>query len=148
MVGGISMSQYKDSSQEKDLPLVKEAFKFLQGEDIDISLENVKNLMQFAPHIKELFVKATELSQTSGQNVFDVLKKVISIYEEELKREDLTFEQRTEIYDRMDKHSLNVMKQDESNKNFIGGALKVGLAVLVGGAIKYGPKLVKTIGKK
>src|SRR5690606_37712941 len=107
-------------SQEKELSLLEEAFELLQNADIDISLDDVKNLLQFSPHVKELIVKATELSHNSGQNVFDVIKKVISVYEEELKRDDLTFEQRTAIYDRMDKHALNAMQQDDSNKKFIG----------------------------
>jgi len=142
------MSQNIDDSQEKDLSLIKEAFELFQNEDIDISLEDVKNLMQYSPHVKELFVKATELSHTSGQNVFDAIKKVISVYEEELKRDDLTFEQRTAIYDRMDKHTLNAMQQDDSNKKFIGGAIGVVGAVLVGGAVKFGPKIVKAMVKK
>jgi hypothetical protein len=142
------LSQSQDGSQGKDLSLIEEAFEILQKEDIDISLEDVKNLMQFSPHVKELFVKTIELSHSSGQNVFDVLKKVISIYEEELKRDDLTFEQRVAIYDRMDKQVLNAMEQDDSNKKFIGGAIGVALAALVGGAVKFGPKIIKAIVKK
>ncbi|PFO84711.1 hypothetical protein [Bacillus cereus] len=142
------MSQNKDGSQQDELSLIKEAFELLQNEGIDISLEDVKNLMQFSPNVKELFLKATELSHTSGQNVFDVIKKVISVYEEELKRDDLMFEQRTAIYDRMDKHVLNAMQQDDSNKKFIGGAIGVVITALVGGAIKFGPKIVKSIVKK
>ncbi|RBP96129.1 hypothetical protein DFO70_102456 [Cytobacillus firmus] len=142
------MSQNIYGSQEKELSLIEEAFELLQNADIDVSLEDVKNLLQFSPHVKELFVKATELSHNSGQNVFDVIKKVISVYEEELKRDDLTFEQRTAIYDRMDKHALNAMQQDDSNKKFIGGAIGVGVVALVGGAVKFGPKIVKAMVKK
>lgn len=142
------MSQNKESSHEEDLSLIEEAFELLQNEDIDISLEDVKKLMQFSPHVKELFVKATELSYTSGQNVYDIIKNVISVYEEELKRDDLTFEQRTAIYDRMDKHALNAMQQDDSNKKFIGGAIGVGVVALLGGAVKFGPKIVKAMVKK
>ncbi|WP_019375838.1 hypothetical protein [Virgibacillus halodenitrificans] len=142
------MSQSNGSSQEKDLSSIGETFELLQNNGIEISLEDVENLMQFSPHIKELFVKVTELSNTSGQNVFDILKKVISIYEEELKRDDLTFEQRTAIYDRMDKHTLNAMEQDDSNKKIIGVIIGGVLASLGVGAIKFGPKIVKSIGKK
>lgn len=138
------MSQNK----EEGLSLIEKAFELLQNEDIDISLEDVKNLMKFSPHVKELFVKATELSHTSGQNVYDIIKNVISVYEEELKRDDLTFEQRTIIYDRMDKHVLNAMQQDESDKKFIGGAIGLGVAALLGGAVKFGPKIVKAMVKK
>lgn len=142
------MSQNIDGSQEKDLSLLKEAFELLQNKNIDIPLEDVKNLMQFSPHVKELFIKAIELSHTSGQNVFEVIKKVITVYEEELKRDDLTFEQRAVIYDRMDKHALNAIQQDDSNKKFIGGAIGVVVAALVGGAVKFGPKIVKAMVKK
>lgn len=142
------MSQNTDGSQEKELSLIEEAFELLQNADIDFSLDDVKNLLQFSPHVKELFVKATELSHNSGQNVFDVLKKVISVYEEELKRDDLTFEQRTAIYDRIDIHALNAMQQDDSNKKFIGGAIGVVVVTLVGGAVKFGPKIVKAMVKK
>ncbi|WP_262176566.1 hypothetical protein [Saccharococcus sp. Marseille-Q5394] len=142
------MSPNEDGSQQENLSLIKEAFLFLQNEDIDISLEDVENIMQFSPRVKELFEKATELSHDSGQNVFDIIKKIISVYEEELKREDLTFEQRTAIYERIDKHALNAMQQDDNNKNFIGGAIGVVLTVLVGGAIKFGPKIINSIVKK
>jgi len=142
------LSQNIDGSQEKDLSLLKEAFELLQNKNIDIPLEDVKNLMQFSPHVKELFIKAIELSHTSGQNVFEVIKKVITVYEEELKRDDLTFEQRAVIYDRMDKHALNAIQQDDSNKKFIGGAIGVVVAALVGGAVKFGPKIVKAMVKK
>lgn len=142
------MSQNIDGSQEQDLSLIKGAYELLQHEDIKISLEDVKNLMQFSPHVKELFVKAIEFSHTSGQNVFDVIKKVISAYEEELKREDLTFEQRTVIYDRLDKHASNAMQQDDNNKQFIAGTIGAVLALGVSGAIKFGPKIVKSIVKK
>ena len=142
------MSQYKDGFQERDISLINEAFELLQNEGIDISREDVKNIMQLSPHVKELFLKATELSNTSGQNVFEIIRKVISVYEEELKRDDLTFEQRTAIYDRIDKHALNAMQQDDSNKKFIGGAIGVVLTALVGSAIKFGPKIVKSIAKK
>lgn len=142
------MSENKNGFQEKDSSLIKEAFELLQNEDIDISHQDLKNLMQISPYVKELFVNAIELSNDSGQNVFDVLKKVVSIYEDELKRDDLTFEQRTAIYDRMDKHALNAMQQDDSNKNFIGGAIGVVVLAVVGGAVKFGPKIVKAMVKK
>ncbi|MBN8203480.1 hypothetical protein [Bacillus sp. NTK034] len=142
------MSQNIEGSQEKELSLIEEAFELLQNADIEISLDDVKNLLQFSPHVKELFVKATGLSHNSGQNVFDVIKKVIFIYEEELKRDDLTLEQRTAIYDRMDKHAMNAMQQDDSNKKFIGGAIGAVIVALVGGAVKFGPNIVKAMVKK
>ncbi|WP_163140638.1 hypothetical protein [Bacillus sp. 22-7] len=142
------MSQNIEGSQEKELSLIEEAIELLQDADIEVSLDDVKNLLQFSPHVKELFVKATELSHDSGQNVFGVIKKAISIYEEELKRDDLTFEQRTAIYDRVDKHAMNAMQQDDSNKKFIGGAIGVVIAALVGGAVKFGPNIVKAMVKK
>ena len=138
----------KDGAQEKNLSVTKKAFELFQSEDIDISFENVKNLIQFAPHVKELFTKGIELSDKSGQNVFEVIKNAISIYEEELKRDDLTFEQRNTIYDRIDKQVENAMQQDDANKKYIVGAIGAAFTILAGGAIKYGPKLVKSIVKK
>ena len=142
------MNTKKDGAQEKNLSVTKKAFELFQSEDIDISFENVKNLIQFAPHVKELFTKGIELSDKSGQNVFEVIKNAISIYEEELKRDDLSFEQRNTIYDRIDKQVEKAMEQDNNNKKFIGGAFGVVCTILAGGAIKYGPKLVKSIVKK
>ena len=142
------MNTKKDGAQEKNLSVTKKAFEFLQSEDIDISFENVKNLMQFAPHVKELFTKGIELSDKSNQNVFEVIKNAISIYEEELKRDDLSFEQRNTIYDRIDKQVENAMQQDDANKKYIVGAISVVCSILAGGVIKYGPKVVKSIVKK
>lgn len=141
------MDQVNDGT-EKDSSLINDALELLQNEDVDISFENVKNLIQFSPYVKELFTKATELSQSSGQNVFDVIKEVISVYEEELKREDLTYDQRVNIYDRIDKHAMNAMKQDDSNKKFIAGVTGVLLTSLVGGAVKFGPRIIKSVIKK
>ena len=142
------MNSKKDGAQDKNLSVTKKAFELFQNEDIDISFEHVKNLMQFAPHVKELFTKGIELSDKSGQNVFELIKNAISIYEEELKRDDLSFEQRNTIYDRIDKQVENAMQQDDSNKKYIVGAIGAACTILAGGAIKYGPKLVKSIVKK
>ncbi|MGD6844694.1 hypothetical protein ACQCVH_19550 [Bacillus infantis] len=142
------MRQNEDGSQKKDLSLIEEASDLLQSENIDISLEDLKNLMQYSPHIKEIFAKAAELSSNSGQNVFDIIKKAISVYEVELKRDDLTFEQRTVVYGHIDKQVSNAMQQDESNKKFLGGAIGASLIVLAGGAVKFGPKIFKAIVKK
>lgn len=138
----------KNDRAQIDSTLVHDAFNFLQNEKIDISLEHVKNLIQNAPFVKELFTKITDTTEKSSQNVFDVIKKITSIYEHELKREDLTYEQRVDIYNRMDNQALHAMKQDQSNKHFIAGAAGVLITAAVGGAIKFGPKIIKSITKK
>lgn len=138
----------QNKNEQKDSTLVQDTFKFLQSENIDVSLEHVKKLIQNAPFVKELFTKITDTTEKSSQNVFDVIKKVISIYEDELKREDLTYEQRLDVYNRIDKHANNAMKQDESNKRFIAGVAGVLVTAAVGGAVKFGPKIIKSVIKK
>ncbi|MGM8365926.1 hypothetical protein ACLIBG_10675 [Virgibacillus sp. W0181] len=138
----------KNGSSQKDSTLVRDTFNFLQGENIDVSLEHLKNLIQNAPFVKELFIKITDTTEKSSQNVFDVIKKVTSIYEDELKREDLTYDQRMNIYNRIDQHAINAMKQDDSNKRFIAGVAGVLITSAVGGAIKFGPKIIKSVIKK
>lgn len=138
----------QNKNEQKDSTLVQDTFKFLQSENIDVSLEHVKKLIQNAPFVKELFTKITDTTEKSSQNVFDVIKKVISIYEDELKREDLTYEQRLDVYNRIDKHANNAMKQDESNKRFIAGVAGVLVTAAVGGAVKFGPKIIKPVIKK
>lgn len=95
-----------------------------------------------------MFVKVTETSNRSSQNVFDILKQVIAVYQDELKREDLTAEQREDIYDRMDKYAIHAREQDESNKTFMNAAMGVMTPVLVGGAVKFGPKIIKSVMRK
>jgi len=138
----------KNESEQKDSTLIRDTFNFLQNENIDISLEHVKNIIQNAPFVKDLFTKITDTTEKSSQNVFDVIKKITSIYENELKREDLTYEQRIDIYNRMDKHAGNAMKQDDSNKRFIAGVAGMLVTAAVGGAVKFGPKIIKSVIKK
>ncbi|KAA0965821.1 hypothetical protein FQ087_06020 [Sporosarcina sp. ANT_H38] len=137
----------KNKKEKQEKSLVEKASELLEKEEIDLSLEDIKKLMQLAPNIKDMFLKVTDLSFSSSQNVFEVLKQIILVYQDELKREDLTQEQRENIYDRMDKHAVNAREQDESNKKFIGGLMVVALTALVGGAVKFGPNIIKAAKK-
>ena len=137
-----------NEEEKQETSLVEKAFKLLEKEEIDLSLEDITRLMQLAPNIKDMFLKVTDLSFSSSQNVFDVLKQTILVYHDELKRDDLTQEQREAIYDRMDKHALSAREQDDSNKKFIGSVMGVALTALVGGAVKFGPRIIKSVIKK
>lgn len=128
--------------------LVEKASELLEKEEIDLSLEDIENLMQLAPNIKDMFLKVTDLSSSSSQNVFDVLKQIILVYKDELKRVDITQEQREAIYDRMDKHAQSAREQDDSNKKFIVGVIATVLTVAGGAAVKYGPKIIGGLIKK
>ncbi|UAW07789.1 hypothetical protein PVJ1_00055 [Psychrobacillus phage PVJ1] len=141
------MSEKRNETEKQESSIVEKASELLEKEGIDLSLENIKNLMQFAPNIKDMFLKVADLSDSSSQNVFDVLKQIISVYQDELQRKDITQEQREAIYDRMDKHAMNAREQDDSNKKFIGGVIAGALTVLVTGAVKYGPKIISKVKK-
>ena len=138
----------KSNPEKDEFPLAKKTIEILDKAGIDLSVEDAYNLIKLAPTIKELFLKVTDSSNSSSQNVFEVLKEVIFVYKDELKRDDLTQEQREAIYDRMDKHVSNAREQDDSNKKFYGGVLGAVLTALVGGAVKYGPKIIKAVTKK
>ncbi|MHA6261504.1 hypothetical protein ACXYMX_16715 [Sporosarcina sp. CAU 1771] len=141
------MSEMKENDKQ-ELSLVEKAFDLFEKEGIGLPIEDIKNLMQFAPNIKDMFLKVADLSSSSSQNVFDVLKQIVLVYQDELKREDLSQENREAIYDRMDKHVMNALELDDSNKKFIVGAMGVVLTALVGGAVKFGPRIIKGAIKK
>lgn len=62
----------------------------LKKDNIDISLDDIINLMKLAPSIKEMVLKITDSTFSSSNKVLDLLKQTIQIYEDELKREDLS----------------------------------------------------------
>ncbi|MES9685412.1 hypothetical protein ABWK22_21425, partial [Gottfriedia acidiceleris] len=136
------------NQEDIEQELVKEASEILEKEGFNFSIGDIKNLLKSAPNIKEMFINATKTSSSSSQNVYDIIKKTISIYEEELKNNDLTFEQRKELYKLINEQVANSQQQDDKDKTFLGMAYGVTLVALTGVGLKYGPKLVKEVGPK
>lgn len=141
------MNMEKNTKAE-EFSLAKRAFELLEKEEIDISLDDIKNLMEMAPNIKEMFLKVADSTFDSSKNVMDLLKQVIEIYQSELKREDLSQEQRENIYDRMDRHAENAQLHDDKNKRFMASLTGVALTAVVGATVKFGPNIIKSIIKK
>ncbi|PGZ88980.1 hypothetical protein [Bacillus sp. AFS029533] len=75
-------------------------------------------------YIKEMFINATKTSSSSCQNVYDIIK-TFSIYEEELKYNDFTTEQRKELYKLIIEQVANSQQKDDKDKTFLGMAYGV-----------------------
>ncbi len=137
-----------NNESENDVTLTEALQDILAHDNIDISLDDIKNLLKLAPSIKEMILKITDSTFSTSNKVLDLLKQTIQIYEGELKREDLSQEQRESIYERIDTHAKNALEHDDKNKKFIAGLTGVALTAMVGTAVKFGPNIIKSIIRK
>ncbi|PIC56675.1 hypothetical protein CSV80_13445 [Sporosarcina sp. P12(2017)] len=138
----------ENNVNKQEFTLAEKAFDLFVNEEIDISLEDITRLIELAPNVKDMFSKAVDANFGSSKDIFDLLRNIIEIYKDELKREDLSQEQREKIYDRIDQHAKDAHQHDDNNKKFINGLTGVALTAVVGTVIKFGPQIIRSVIKK
>jgi lysyl-tRNA synthetase class II len=95
--------------------------------------------------LRKIFDRATEVSKKSGTELSILISEVINIYKDELRNPDLTWEQRKEIYERIEKQIAQKSEDVDKDRKFLL-ALAYGLGVaLVGGAVSLAPKVIDSV---
>lgn len=125
------------ANMEKNM-LVNQIQGFLNSKSLDFSELDIAKLLQISPYVSELFTKIAESSK--NKEAMEIFGRVMSTYESELKRDDLTEEQRTAIYNRIDKHVKEANESSAENTWFRRGLAGT---ILVGALAIAGAKVIK-----
>lgn len=125
------------ANMEKNM-LVGQMQGFLNSKSLDFSELDIEKLLKISPYVSELFTKIAESSK--NKEAMEIFERVMSTYESELKRDDLTEEQRIAIYNRIDKHVKEANESSTESMRFRRGLAGT---ILMGALAIAGAKLIK-----
>jgi alanyl-tRNA synthetase len=97
-------------------------------------------------YLKEIYEKIVEASRNSGNELNALIEKVIDIYKDELNKPDISWEQKMEIFDRIEKQLDRKERDTKGERNFLLWA-GYGLCVALAGAF-VAPKVIEAFNDK
>lgn len=107
--------------------------------DPEVAKKALEQFPEFSNTAKEMLVgykdtldKGLESNKESVQSYYDSCKSIIEVLQKQLEDENLSFEERKYIIDKMLEVSKMMGEKDSENKNFIVKTLMVGGVVIVG----------------
>ena len=107
--------------------------------DPEVAKKALEQFPEFSNTAKEMLVgykdtldKGLESNKESVQSYYDSCKSIIDVSQKQLEDENLSFEERKYIIDKMLEVSKMMGEKDSENKNFIVKTLMVGGVVIVG----------------
>lgn len=107
--------------------------------DPEVAKKALEQFPEFSNTAKEMLVgykdtldKGLESNKESVQSYYNSCKSIIEVLQKQLEDENLSFEERKYIIDKMLEVSKMMGEKDSENKNFIVKTLMVGGVVIVG----------------
>lgn len=120
----LNISDFRHLSKDK----VMKFASMLPNMDPEVAKKALEQFPEFAKTTKEILVdykqileKGMESNDKSIMSCYDASKLIITSLQKELEKEDLTFEERTYIVDKMLEVSRMMNEKDTENKKFLLG---------------------------